>query len=363
VVVAPPEIVSPVACPPAPIVEDASAKRPPFHAVRVVVDCPYEVTVHGQTAASVSVSPRETAPVPERPPPLAIVMEELASWEFAIVPERKLAPMEVVATGAPFSSKAKMLLAAPLRRFQPMVEVAPTVPFMSVDSKVPRKPETVRLVVLAVAKKPVPETVSAVELAYANCEVELAKSPVMYHVGVVVALVLVPKVVRRFQFHGLVRVMVPPRATVPPPVRPEPAVTVTLEFSSCPLPMVEEETKLVPSKAMSLPVEKELALVPPFAIETRPFKKLAPMLVVATILPFWSVERSADESPAPVNHVVPELVKAVVLAPPIIEKRPELIVDEAVEINPARVESPETLRVETSERVPAERTPMVPLAE
>ena len=33
-------------------------------------------------------------------------------------------------------------------------------------------PETVRLVVLAVPKKPAPETESAVEDAYANCDVE-----------------------------------------------------------------------------------------------------------------------------------------------------------------------------------------------
>src|SRR3989338_6483674 len=273
--------------------------------------------------------------------------------------------------------------------------------------------ETVRLVVLAVAKKPVPETVSAVELAYANCEVSLAKSPVMYHAGVVVALVLVPKVVKRFQFHGLVRVMVPPRATVPPPVRPEPAVTVTLEFSSCPLPMVEEETKLVPSKAMSLPVEKELALVPPeempsgvlsvsvpmfavcenrfvddamvekrfvvvafentllpenvllsasnveeaavtvmlsprlnvvpFTVPREPVSKFVPILDVATTLPFWSVPRREEVSD--VSHVEPELVKAVVLAPPFAEKSPEVIVDDAVEMNPANVLTPATLRV------------------
>ena len=41
-------------------------------------------------------------------------------------------------------------------------------------------------------------------------------------------------------------------------------------------------------------------------------------------------------------------------------KRPELIVEDAVEMNPANVESPETFRVETRLSVPAERTPMFP---
>src|SRR3989344_3070434 len=37
--------------------------------------------------------------------------------------------------------------------------------------------------------------------------------------------------------------------------------------------------------------------------------------------------------------------------------------EDPVEINPARVERPETFRVETSESVPAESTPMFPLVE
>ena len=40
VVVAPPEIVSPVACPPAPIVEDANAVKPPLNCVSVEVALP-----------------------------------------------------------------------------------------------------------------------------------------------------------------------------------------------------------------------------------------------------------------------------------------------------------------------------------
>src|SRR3989344_5585976 len=56
-------------------------------------------------------------------------------------------------------------------------------------------PEMVRFVVEAVPKYPVPETESAVEEAYANCDVEEAKRPVRNQAGVVVEFVLVPKVV------------------------------------------------------------------------------------------------------------------------------------------------------------------------
>ena len=74
------------------------------------------------------------------------------------------------------------------------------------------------------------------------------------------------------QSHGRVSEIDPPRATWPPPERPEPAVTVTEEFCNCPLPIVEEETKEVPSKAINFPVVNELAFVPPFAIETMPLR-------------------------------------------------------------------------------------------
>ena len=46
----------------------------------------------------------------------------------------------------------------------------------------------------------------------------------------------------------------PPRATDPPPERPEPAVTVRLAFWSWALPMVEVETNLVPSYERRVPV-------------------------------------------------------------------------------------------------------------
>jgi len=118
-------------------------------------------------------------------------------------------------------------------------------------------PEMVRLVVDAEPKNPVPETESAVEDAYWSCEVEEAKSPVRNQLGVVVAFVEVPKVVSKLQSHGRVSVMVPPRATSPPPVRPLPAVTVTEEAERRLVPMVVVETTLpVSSVARSAEVRE-----------------------------------------------------------------------------------------------------------
>ena len=118
-------------------------------------------------------------------------------------------------------------------------------------------PEMVRLVVDAEPKNPVPETESAVEDAYRSCEVEEAKSPVRNQLGVVVAFVEVPKVVSKLQSHGRVSVMVPPRATSPPPVRPLPAVTVTEEAERRLVPMVVVETTLpVSSVARSAEVRE-----------------------------------------------------------------------------------------------------------
>ena len=67
-------------------------------------------------------------------------------------PERKLAPIEVVAIGAPLLSKAKMDEAAPLRRFQPIVVEATTLPLLSV----PRMAEA------SAVKYVVPELVKSV---------------------------------------------------------------------------------------------------------------------------------------------------------------------------------------------------------
>ena len=79
--------------------------------------------------------------------------------------------------------------------------------------------------------------------AFASCDVEDAKSPVLYHVGVVVALVEVPKVVRSDQSHERESVTLLPRETDPPPESPLPAVTVTAPpFTRSELPIVEVAT-------------------------------------------------------------------------------------------------------------------------
>ena len=49
------------------------------------------------------------------------------------------------------------------------------------------------------------------------------------------------------------------------------------------------------------------------------------------------------------------------LAPPLAVNRPLETVDDAVEMNPASVDSPDTFSVEESASVPAESTPMLPL--
>src|SRR3989344_2147392 len=61
------------------------------------------------------------------------------------------------------------------------------------------------------------------------------------------------------------------------------------------------------------------------------------------------------------KYPIPLEVMFVVDAPPAAVKRPEAMVEDACETNPVlKVASPLTLRVETSESVPAERTPMLP---
>ena len=78
---------------------------------------------------------------------------------------------------------------------------------------------------------------------------------------------------------------------------------------------------------------------------------MVPREEVATSLLFASVAMS-ELAVIPVNQVEPELVNAVVLAPPFIEKRPVVMVEEAFEIkpfvnvpNPVNVEAPVTARV------------------
>ena len=142
-------------------------------------------------------------------------------------------------------------------------------------------------------------------------------------------------------------------------------------------------------------IESPRLNVVPFTVPREPVSKFVPILDVATTLPFWSVPRREDASD--VSHVEPELVKAVVDAPPFMLKSPLVTVELACETNPfanvprpvkllapvnalvpvvvkfpatvedacetnpvLKVASPLTSSVETRLRVPAERTPMFP---
>ena len=185
------------------------------------------------------------------------------------LPPRAMAVPLMVSTPPPFKSEL------------PMEVVAATRPVPFVARRPCWMPEMVRLVVEAVLKKPVPETERAVEEAYSICEVEEAKIPVLYHVGVVVAFVVVPKDVAMVQSQGFVRVMVPPKATEPPPVRPLPAETVSAPpFVRSELPMVVVAT----SCPVLLPERSELAGTE---------RSEDPIVVVAETLPVESVESSA----------------------------------------------------------------------
>src|SRR3989344_749316 len=72
-------------------------------------------------ALRTSVPPRDTEPPPVRSPAELIVTDELASCAFVIVPERRLAPMEVVATTLPVLSVPKSELVSEVRYVLPVL--------------------------------------------------------------------------------------------------------------------------------------------------------------------------------------------------------------------------------------------------
>ena len=75
-------------------------------------------------------------------------------------------------------------------------------------------------------------------------------------------------------------------------------------------------------------------------------RRLVPIVVVETSLPVLSVPKR--ELVREVKYVLPVLVKLVVLAPPFIERRPEVIVEEALERKPlVNVARPEAASVPT----------------
>jgi hypothetical protein len=111
-----------------------------------------------------------------------------------------------------------------VRRFVPILEVATSLPFWSTA----RSEEAVSPV-----NQVLPELEKRVVEAFANCwsaEKEFADA--------------------RLRLSEVE----PPSATAPPPERPAPAETVSAEFASWLLPIVEVETKLVPLKERSCPL-------------------------------------------------------------------------------------------------------------
>ena len=79
-------------------------------------------------------------------------------------------------------------------------------------------------------------------------------------------------------------------------------------------------------------IESPLEKVVPFTVPRGPVMRLVPILEVATTLPFWSVPRS--ELVRLVSQVEPEIVRAVVDAPPLMLNNPLVIVDDALERKP-----------------------------
>ena len=136
--------------------------------------------------------------------------------------------------------------------------------------------------------------------------------------------------------------------------------------------MVEEACELNPFTSVRKPVESkvEVAEPPKYALSKterrvveawvnveRPVSESVP----AESVPMFAVLAFAVVEVAVAKYPIPLEVMFVVDAPPAAVKRPEAMVEDACETNPVlKVASPLTLRVETSESVPAERTPMLP---
>ena len=118
----------------------------------------------------------------------------------------------------------------------------------------------------------------------------------------------------------------PPREMAPPPESPEPAETVSDEFWSWLLPMVEVETNLVPSYERSVPVVYEVALEPPKPMPRVPKTLLTRLMVlVAETRPALfacrkpePVARVRAEVEAFVNVLLP--VKVLLLARSVVEE-------------------------------------------
>jgi len=156
----------------------------------------------------------------------------------------------------------------------------------------------------------------------------------------------------------------------PPLAVKRPLVMVELACETNPFANVPRPEKLLAPVNALVPVVVKFPATVEDACETNPALNVASPLtssvatrlsVPAESVPMFAVLAFAVVEVAVPKYPVPLEVKSVVLAPPDAVKRPLEIVDDALEMNPASVESPETLSVETSESVPAERTPIFPL--
>ena len=152
----------------------------------------------------------------------------------AIVPPMKLAPIDVVAIGLPFWSNAKSDEAAPFSKFQPIVVDATTFPFWSVVRSAEVRP----------GNQVVPRVVSDDDAFW--------------------------RLMTLVKVEEAVKVVLPENVLLSERSVDEAAPTV-----------------------MELPVLNCVPLMVPRVPEMR----LAPIVVVATTFPFWSVERIALVSP------------------------------------------------------------------
>ena len=99
----------------------------------------------------------------------------------------------------------------------PIDVVATTLPVASVE----------RTALVTLVRYVFPVLVSCVVEACVKYVVEAMTMVFLSHRGVVVDWLATPLYESGVKIHGAVSVMVPPKATDPPPVRPEPAVTVS----------------------------------------------------------------------------------------------------------------------------------------
>ena len=157
-----------------------------------------------------------------------------------------------------------MVPSVPVMRLVPIEEVATSLPLWSV----PRSELVIEV------RYVLPDTVSAVDDA--KVAFQLVDQPVVIVPRVEVEF---PKMLRPVQVLLLVRSVVDATVMEPPSDTEDPLM-VSDEFWSWLLPIVDVETKRVPSKARSVPWVYEVALDPPFAIESAEPRVRVPIVAV-----------------------------------------------------------------------------------